>query len=90
MNYTEITKIYREIGRKFHDMGADQVVLLKSGSCQAQEIQMYLEIAVDGMIDQKELMKQAKLNWPQVEIRILDLNEDPNLIQEVVEDGIVL
>lgn len=90
MNYEEITKIYREIGKKFHKLGAEQVVLLKARSYQEQEIQLSLELAVDGQSDLNKMFEQAKLCWPQVEISILDMNKNPNLMQEIAEDGIIL
>lgn len=90
MNYDEITKLYREIGKKYREWGAEQVVLLKSRSFQDDEMEMMLEIAVDGMMNSDVLRKKSNILWPHIHIKILDLNENPNLIEEVIEDGMIL
>lgn len=53
---------------------------------------MYLEIAADGCFMLQELQKLCAAQWPDVEISILDLNAEENLelIDEVLEDGILL
>lgn len=99
-DYT-ITELYRQIGRTFRDHGADKVVLLKAKNKKESMIdrnaitgcpEMTLEIAADGWFDKKKLQQECKQLWPGVEINILDLNEDENLdlVDEVLEDGILL
>lgn len=90
MNYQQITNIYREIGRTYREYGADQVVLLKSQASLENEKELSLEIAVDGAVDIHELQKISRQCWPAVVVELLDLNENPNLITEIVEDGILL
>lgn len=84
-----IAEFYRQIGRIFRQHGADRVVLLKSRTCQQS---MYLEVAADGCFDSQELRKVCTEQWPDAEISILDLSaeENLNLIDEVLEDGILL
>lgn len=88
-NENTIAEFYRQIGRTFRQHGADRVVLLKSRTCQQS---MYLEIAADGCFELQELQKVCSEQWPDAEISILDLNEEENLnlIDEVLEDGILL
>lgn len=100
-----IAEFYRQIGRTFRQHGADRVVLLKSRTCQQNDeaadqmsgidsgrTGMYLEVAVDGCFDLQELQKVCSEQWPDAEISILDLSaeENLNLIDEVLEDGILL
>lgn len=82
--------LYREIGRTFRERGAERVALLSSKTCSDVEIE--LEVAVDGMIDEKELYQISRNKWPYVQMKILNLNEEHNihLIDEVVEDSILL
>lgn len=93
-DYT-IAELYRQIGRTFRAHGVDKVVLLKAKN-RATELDTYpemtLEIAADGWFDKKKLQQECRLLWPGVEINILDLNEDENLdlVDEVMEDGILL
>lgn len=84
-----IAEFYRQIGRIFRQHGADRVVLLKSRTCQQS---MYLEVAADGCFDLQELRMVCTEQWPDAEISILDLSaeENLNLIDEVLEDGILL
>lgn len=88
-NENTIAEFYRQIGSTFRQHGADRVVLLKSRTCQQS---MYLEVAVDGCFDLQELRKVCTEQWPDAEISILDLSaeENLNLIDEVLEDGILL
>ena len=86
----QVTELYREIGKTFRSWGAIQVVILKSRTNIEADVQMKLEIAVDGCIDKKEMQKNVKMIWPQISMEILDLNENPNMIDEIVEDGIVI
>ena len=90
MNYDEITKLYREIGKKYREWGADKVYLLKSHVNLDGEIQMCLEIAIGGMMIIEDIQKHSKLCWPDIMINILDLNEQPNLIGEIVADAVLL
>lgn len=100
-----IAEFYRQIGRTFRQHGADRVVLLKSRTCQQNDeaadqmsgidsgrTGMYLEVAADGCFDLQELQKVCSEQWPDAEISILDLSaeENLNLIDEVLEDGILL
>lgn len=83
-----VLELYREIGRTFHGAGADKVVLLRARNQNG----MSLEIAVDGFFDKRKLQDECEKKWPEVAIRLLDLNEDENLelVDEVMEDGILL
>lgn len=93
-----ITEFYRQIGTTFREHGADRVVLLKAKNCQQNDkdtkqiYSMYLEIAADGCFDKEKLQKFCTEQWPDAEIRILDLSaeENLNLIDEILEDGILL
>lgn len=83
-----VLELYREIGRTFHGAGADRVVLLRARNQKS----ISLEIAVDGFFDKKKLQDACEEKWPEVAVRILDLNEDENLdlMDEIMEDGILL
>ena len=47
----ETVILYREIGKILHSLGAFRVVLLNSKATPEQNVEMSLEIAVDGAID---------------------------------------
>lgn len=87
-----VADLYREIGRTFREHGAERVALLSSKTCSDAETEIELEVAVDGMIDEKELYQSSKNQWPYVQMKILNLNEEHNihLIDEVIEDSILL
>lgn len=91
----EIVDLYREIGKTFKDMGAEKVVLVNSrtnvkSSSFTEEI--FLEIAVEGNVDQKMLEKTACEKWPflSMDLMVLDESSDQNLVSEIMEDGIFI
>lgn len=91
----EIVDLYREIGKTFKDMGAEKVVLVNSrtnvkSSSFTEEI--FLEIAVEGNVDQKMLEKTACEKWPflSMDLMVLDERSDQNLVSEIMEDGIFI
>ena len=91
----EIVDLYREIGKTFKDMGAEKVVLVNSrtnvkSSSFTEEI--FLEIAVEGNVDQKMLEKTACEKWPflSMDLMVLDERSDQNLGSEIMEDGIFI
>lgn len=87
-----VADLYREIGRTFREHGAERVALLSSKTCSDVETEIELEVAVDGMINEKELYQSSRNQWPYVQMKILNLNEEHNihLIDEVIEDSILL
>ena len=88
----ETVTLYREIGKTLHRMGAYRVVLLNSKATPDDHYIMSLEIAVDGAIDVKKASTECNSNWPNILIKLLDLNDFENLelMREVIEDGIQL
>lgn len=91
MREYDVTELYRQIGRKFRERGADRVILLCSRKF-PDSSGMALEIAADGCICREELLNESKALWPEVEITIFDMNEDEHadLLNEAMEDGILL
>lgn len=101
-----VTDLYREIGRIFREYGADKVILIKAknriendtndnlSNFGFKEIwkNMSLEIAADNLHDKEQLEKKCSELWPGLEVLILNLDEDANLnlMDEVMEDGILL
>ena len=88
----ETVTLYREIGKTLHSLGAFRVVLLNSKVSLEKDIEMYLEIAVDGTIDIKEAEEKCLNKFTSVAIRLIDLNNFSNdlVMCEVIEDGIKL
>lgn len=87
-----VADLYREIGRTFREHGADRVALLSSKTYSEGEYELELQVAVDGMIDEKELYRLSVQNWPYVKMKLLNLNDEKHmhLIDEVIEDSILL
>ena len=88
----ETVTLYREIGKTLHSLGAFRVVLLNSKVSPEKDIEMFLEIAVDGTIDIKEAEEKCLNKFTSVAIRLIDLNDFSNdlVMCEVIEDGIKL
>ena len=88
----ETVILYREIGKILHSLGAFRVVLLNSKATPEQNVEMSLEIAVDGEIDIKEAAEKCLNKFTTVDIKLIDLNYFSNylVMTEVIEDGIKL
>ena len=82
----ETVTLYREIGKTLHSLGAFRVVLLNSKASPKEDVEMFLEIAVDGEIDIKEASETCLKKFTSVKIKLIDLNEF--IMSEVIEDGI--
>lgn len=91
MNTYDTAELYRQIGKRFRQKGADRVILLRSRKY-PEKAGMELVIAADGTFQKEELQNESKSLWPDVEITILDLKEDikGELLEEAIEDGILL
>lgn len=92
MENRNITELYQEIGTLFRRLGADQVILLSSKVLHDSEYELYLEIAVDGAADLKELQEESRKQWPDIEMQLLLKTEelDGELLDEIQEYGILL
>ena len=64
----ETVILYREIGKILHSLGAFRVVLLNSKATPEQNVEMSLEIAVDGAIDIKEAAENCLNKFTTVDI----------------------
>lgn len=84
--------LYRTIGKILHELGAYRAVIISSKATPNTFYEMDLEIAVDGEIDIDYAYKICAEKWPNIYIRLLNLNDyvDINLMNEVIEDGIKL
>lgn len=86
-----ITELYRQIGNMLHKAGADRAVLVRARECRETQ-KRNLEIAVDGILDSGALLQECRQKWPMTDITLLDLDADENLdlLDEALEDGILL
>ena len=91
MNEYDMADLYRQIGRTFHKMGADQVILVCSRKL-SDKSEMLIEIAVDGVVNTEDMTKKAEELWPEIKIEILDMSAEGNeeLLDEAIECGIIL
>lgn len=88
----EMVELYRAIGKMLHELGAYRAVIIRAKATPNTSYEMNLEIAVDGAIDVRYADKICAEKWPNMCIRLLDLNDYDNieLMNEVIEDGIKL
>ena len=88
----EMVELYRAIGKTLHELGAYRAVIIRAKATPNTSYEMNLEIAVDGAIDVRYADKICAEKWPNMCIRLLDLNDYDNieLMTEVIEDGIKL
>ena len=86
----EMVELYRAIGKTLHELGAYRAVIIRAKATPNTSYEMNLEIAVDGAIDVRYADKICAEKWPNMCIRLLDLNDYDNieLMNEVIEDGI--
>ena len=75
----ETVTLYLEIGKRLHNMGVYRVVFLNSKATPDEHYIMGLEIAVDGSIDVKKASVGCNSKWPNILIKLLDLNDFENL-----------
>lgn len=87
-----ITELYREIGKTFRSMGADQVVMLSSRKSSESSCEMILEIAVDGIVKAESLQEKSRELWPHIAINITCAGDDSDRFfgEEMMQDGIRL
>lgn len=86
----DAAELYREIGRQFREFGADQVVLLSSKNDKETFEIIELQIAVEGIVNKKELETVCLKLWPQIrfELMIDDESDGGLLHQEMIEEGV--
>lgn len=91
MKECDVAELYRRIGKRMRENGADRVILLHSRK-HIQDDGMTLELAADGSIDKQKLEQEINQLCPQLDCSILDLNEEGNeeLLEEAMEYGILL
>ena len=82
-----IAGLYRDIGKNMHSLGAEKVVILSSKAEDACLKRLTMEIAVSGPVDIETLEKCVSDRWDNVKIKIISLDENPQIDYE---DGIVL
>lgn len=88
----EIVDLYREIGRTFHQLGAEKVTLLHSRTNPENVEEIILEIAIEGFVKKEELSVKSRELWPFLKIEFILVNEldDHELVNEIMEDGIII
>ena len=90
MQEYDVAEVYRQIGTIFRENGAERVILLRSRK-HTKGRGMSLELAADGWLDQSSVQSKCQRLWPDIDMKILDLNEaDAEFMNEVLEDGIIL
>ncbi len=91
MDYQEIVDFYRQLGREFHSLGADKVVLCQSKKLMSGNYKMELSVLVFGC-DSKDIFEShARKTWPDMKIEVLMENQlmlDQR--DELMEDGVLL
>ena len=90
MGADQITKLYREIGKEFHLLGADSVILVHSRITGPASDHISMEIAVSGDASVSKLKQYASRRWESIEMEIVSLEEDPEKAENAYADGIVL
>lgn len=88
----ETVELYRAIGKMMRGQGAERIYLLRAKILTEGPCRMQLELAADGVWDMELAKSRCREAWPEISIRLLDLNAEENaeLSEEVMEDGIQL
>jgi len=92
MTNTEITMLYRQLGRELRKLGAERIFLLSSKYIDETKGRLLLELAVTGAVDEEVWEKKRKSCFSEIDMKMIFLDDeiDEQLDAEVLEDSIQL